>query len=116
MHKVEDLIVWQKSMQLTKEVYLLCTKISNDEKFGIISQIKRCSVSIPSNIAEGAGRNSNNEFKHFLGIANGSCYELQTQLILVKELSLIDNISEIDTLIEKYIEVQKILYSLKSKI
>lgn len=116
MHKVEDLIVWQKSMQLTKEVYLLCTKISNDEKFGIISQIKRCSVSIPSNIAEGAGRNSNNEFKHFLGIANGSCYELQTQLILVKELSLIDNISEIDTLIEKCIEVQKILFSLKSKI
>lgn len=65
MHKVEDLIVWKKSIQLAKEIYLLCAKIPTDEKFGIISQIKRCSVSIPSNIAEGAGRNSNNEFKHF---------------------------------------------------
>ncbi len=94
----------------------LCPKIPNDEKFGIISQIKRCSVSIPSNIAEGAGRNSNNEFKHFLGIANGSCYELQTQLILIKELNLTNNISEIDILIEKCIEIQKMIYAFKSKI
>lgn len=116
MHKVEDLIVWKKSIQLAKEIYLLCAKISTDEKFGIISQIKRCSVSIPSNIAEGAGRNSNNEFKHFLGIANGSCYELQTQLILIKELNLTNNILEIDILIEKCIEIQKMIYSFKSKI
>lgn len=116
MHKVEDLIVWKKSIQLAKEIYLLCAKIPTDEKFGIISQIKRCSVSIPSNIAEGAGRNSNNEFKHFLGIANGSCYELQTQLILIKELNLTNNILEIDILIEKCIEIQKMIYSFKSKI
>src|SRR5690554_5110249 len=116
MHKVEDLIVWKKSIQLAKEIYLLCAKIPTDEKFGIISQIKRCSVSIPSNIAEGAGRNSNNEFKHFLGIANGSCYELQTQLILIKELNLTINILEIDILIEKCIEIQKMIYSFKSKI
>lgn len=83
---------------------------------GLIDQIKRCSVSIPSNIAEGAGRNSNKEFKHFLGIANGSCYELQTQLILIKELNLTDNISEIDILIDKCIEIQKMIYSFKSKI
>jgi len=51
MHKVEDLIVWKKAIQLTKEVYLLSSKIPNEEKFGIISQIKRCSVSIPSNIS-----------------------------------------------------------------
>lgn|SRR5690606_6216183 len=116
MHKVEDLIVWKKSIQLAKEIYVLCSKIPNDEKFGIISQIKRCSVSIPSNIAEGAGRNSNNEFKHFLGIANGSCYELQTQLILIKELNLTNNVSEIDILIEKCVEIQKMIYSFKSKI
>lgn len=72
MHKIEDLIIWKKSIQLTKQVYLLCSEISSEEKFGFISQIRRSSVSIPSNIAEGAGRNSNNEFKHFLGIANGS--------------------------------------------
>jgi|SRR5690606_8263916 len=116
MHKIENLIVWEKAIQITKEVYLLCSKIPADEKFGIISQIKRCSVSIPSNIAEGAGRNSNKEFKHFLGIANGSCYELQTQLILIKELNLTDNISEIDILIDKCIEIQKMIYSFKSKI
>ena len=116
MHKIKDLIVWKKAIQLTKEVYLLSSKIPNDEKFGIISQIKRCSVSIPSNIAEGAGRNSNNEFKHFLGIANGSCYELQTQLILIKELNLTNEIIEIDVLIEKCIEIQKMIYSFKSKI
>lgn len=66
MHKIDDLLIWKKSIKLVKEIYLLCSDISNDEKFGIISQIKRSSISIPSNIAEGAGRNSNNEFKHFL--------------------------------------------------
>jgi four helix bundle protein len=116
MHKIEDLIIWKKSIQLTKEVYILCSEILNDEKFGLISQIKRCSVSIPSNIAEGAGRNSNNEFKHFLGIANGSCYELQTQLILLKELKLIASDSKVDELIQSCIEIQKMIYSFKSKI
>ncbi|RAV28731.1 four helix bundle protein [Sinomicrobium soli] len=116
MHKVDDLIVWKKSIQLAKEIYVLCSKIPDNEKFGIIFQIKRSSVSIPSNIAEGAGRNSNKEFKHFLGIANGSCYELQTQLILIKELNLTDSISEIDILIEQCVEIQKMIYSFKSKI
>lgn len=115
MHKIEDLLIWKKSIELVKEVYLLCSKISNDEKFGIISQIKRSSVSIPSNIAEGAGRNTNNEFKHFLGIANGSCYELQTQLILLKELNLIKEI-ETNPLINQCVEIQKMIYSLKLKI
>lgn len=89
MHKVEDLKIWNKSIELTKAVYLLVSDLPNDEKYGLSSQIKRCSVSIPSNIAEGAGRNSNKEFKHFLSIANGSTYELQTQLILLTELNLI---------------------------
>ncbi|MEZ4857945.1 MAG: four helix bundle protein [Flavobacteriaceae bacterium] len=74
MHKVEDLIIWKKSIDLTKNIYLLVSEISKDEKYGLISQIKRSAVSIPSNIAEGAGRNSTNEFKHFLGMANGSTY------------------------------------------
>jgi len=116
MHKIEDLIIWKKAIQLTKEVYLLCSEILNDEKFGLISQIKRCSVSISSNIAEGAGRNPNNEFKHFLGIANGSCYELQTQLILIKELNLIESENKVDELIHSCIEIQKMIYSFKSKI
>lgn len=116
MHKIDDLLIWKKSIELVKNIYLLCSEISNDEKFGIISQIKRSSISIPSNIAEGAGRNSNNEFKHFLGIANGSCYEVHTQLILIKELGLSNHENKIDVIITKCIEIQKMIYSLKSKI
>ena len=65
MHKVEDLKIWNKAMNLVKQVYLLVSELPNDEKFGLTSQIKRSAVSIPSNIAEGAGRNSKKEFKHF---------------------------------------------------
>ncbi len=74
-------------MNLTEEVYKAVIDFPNDEKFGLSSQIKRSAVSIPSNIAEGAGRNSKNEFKHFLAIANGSSYELQTQLILAEKFN-----------------------------
>lgn len=83
MHKVEDLKIWKKSLELVKSVYQLSSELPIDEKFGLNSQIKRSSISIPSNIAEGARRNSNKEFKHFLSISNGSTYELQTQLILL---------------------------------
>ena len=62
MHNFEKLIFWQKSIELSKEVYIVCADLPKDEKFGLISQIKRSVISIPSNIAEGAGRNNNNEF------------------------------------------------------
>lgn len=65
MHQFEKLIFWQKSIQLARNIYLACTEIPYEEKFGLISQIKRAAISIPSNIAEGAGRNSNTEFNHF---------------------------------------------------
>jgi len=89
MHKVEDLKIWKKSLELVKSVYQLSSELPTDEKFGLNIQIKRSSISIPSNIAEGAGRNSNKEFKHFLSIANGSTYELQTQLILLIDLNIV---------------------------
>jgi len=115
MHKVEDLKIWKKSMELTKAVYLLVTELPSDEKYGLISQIKRSSVSIPSNIAEGAGRNSNKEFKYFLSIANGSAYELQTQLILLTELNLITK-EKVQPVIEVCIEIQKMNYSFQRKL
>ncbi|MDO6425043.1 four helix bundle protein, partial [Saccharophagus degradans] len=77
-------------MELVEKTYLLMKLLPYDEKFGLISQIKRCSVSIPSNIAEGAGRNSKNEFKHFLSITNGSTTELETQILLTVRLNLVD--------------------------
>ncbi len=115
MHKVEDLKIWKKSIELTKSVYQLASGLPSDEKFGLKSQIKRCSVSIPSNIAEGAGRNSNKEFKYFLSIANGSSYELQTQLILLTELNLISK-EKIQPVIEVCIEIQKMNYSFQKKL
>ena len=92
MHKVNDLKIWKKSIELAKQVYILCAALPKDEKYGLVSQLKRCAISIPSNIAEGAGRNSNKELKHFLSIANGSTYELNTQLILVQEFELINEL------------------------
>jgi len=87
MHKIDDLKIWNKAIELTKSVYIICAELPSNEKFGLISQIKRSAISIPSNIAEGAGRNSTKEFVHFLSIANGSSYELETQLILLIEFN-----------------------------
>ena len=115
MHKVEDLKIWKKSIELAKAVYLLVSGLSSDEKYGLNSQINRSSISIPSNIAEGAGRNSNKEFKHFLSIANGSTYELQTQLILLTELNLISK-EKVHPVIEVFIEIQKMNYSFQQKL
>ncbi len=115
MHKIKDLKIWLKSIELTKVIYLLVSELPPDEKFGLTSQIKRSAVSIPSNIAEGAGRNSQKEFKHFLSIANGSAYELQTQLILLIELNLI-NKNKIQPVIELCIEIQKMNYSFQKRL
>lgn len=115
MHNVENLKIWQKSIDLTKSVYLLSAELPSDEKFGLTSQIKRSAISIPSNIAEGAGRNSQKEFKHFLSIANGSAYELHTQLLLTIELKLI-NKEKVQPVIELCIEIQKMNYAFQKKL
>ena len=115
MHKVEDLKVWQKSIELAKQVYKVVAELPDNEKYGLTSQIKRCTISIASNIAEGAGRNSNKEFKHFLGIANGSSYELHTQLILVYELNLIEK-NKIEDILNLLIEIQKMIYSFQKSL
>ncbi|WP_345989391.1 four helix bundle protein [Chryseobacterium sp. Chry.R1] len=115
MHNFEKLLFWQKSIQLAKEVYLVCVDLPKDEKFGLISQIKRSVVSIPSNIAEGAGRNNDREFYHFLGIANASSFELQTQLILTRELELL-SVEKVDSLISHLNEIQRMIYTFKSNL
>ncbi len=115
MNNYKDLKVWEKAMQLVELVYFLAKQLPNDEKFGLTSQIKRCSVSIPSNIAEGAGRNSKNEFRHFLSIANGSTAELETQLILILRLKLIPEI-EIDKAMKLCSEIKNINYSLQKSL
>jgi four helix bundle protein len=113
-HNFKDLKVWQMSINLTKEVYDLTSTFPTDEKWGLTSQIKRCAVSIPSNIAEGSGRNSNQDFSRFLGIALGSSYELETQLILAEKLNLIST-TDLDNISTQLISIQKIIFSLQRK-
>jgi four helix bundle protein len=112
MNKFKDLLVWQKAIDLTVTVYTLTKSFPADEKFGLISQIRRSVISIPSNIAEGAGRGTKGEFKQFLMIALGSSYELETQVILsgrliatISELSLVE-------VLDKVNEVQKMILGL----
>ena len=86
-----DLQVWQRSMELTIAIYHLTGGFPREEIFGLTSQLRRSSVSIPSNIAEGQGRSGTREFKQFLGIARGSNCELQTQLAIARALGLGDS-------------------------
>ena len=83
-----DLLVWQKSMDLTTAVYRITQTFPRDELFGLTSQLRRSALSIPSNIAEGQGRLNTREFRQFLGVARGSNCELQTQLEVARRLGL----------------------------
>jgi four helix bundle protein len=85
-----DLIAWQKAVALAKAIYQVTTQIPNTEQFGLTAQMRRAAVSIPSNIAEGHGRQSLTEYIRFLKVARGSLMELQTQLILATELQFIE--------------------------
>jgi len=103
MRNFRKLKIWEQGIEIVKEVYKLSQKLPSEEKFGLKSQITRAAVSIPSNIAEGSSRNSEVEFKRFLEIAMGSLFELETQLIIVQELNLINSeeLKNIFELIEK---------------
>ncbi len=108
----KDLIVWQKAMELVAEVYQLVKKLPKEELFALSDQIRRAAISIPSNIAEGQGRNSKKEYNHFLAIAKGSKAELETQLLLCVKIKYLEN-SEIETAINLIHEVGKMLNSLQ---
>ena len=111
MHDFKKMKVWQKTRVLAKTIYLSTANFPKEELFGLTSQIRRSSVSIVSNIAEGAGRNTDGEFSNFLGIANGSSYELDAQLLLALDLGYITE-SEADLILKELHEVQKMLYTL----
>lgn len=89
-----DLRVWQKGIGLVKEVYKITQDFPSVEMYGLSSQMRRASVSIPSNIAEGFRRRFSREQKQFLNIALGSCAELETQIVIAKELSFLDGNKE----------------------
>lgn len=87
----KDLEVWKKSMDFAEKIYKITSKFPKDENYGLISQVRRAAVSIPSNIAEGSSRNSTKEFIQFLHVANGSLSEIETQLELAFRLKYIED-------------------------
>lgn len=92
MKSYKDLEVWQKSISLVKEIYILTKLLPREEIYGLVSQMRRAAVSIPSNIAEGQPKVSGKEFLRFLEIAYGSLAELETQLIICKELGFLSSV------------------------
>lgn len=115
MHQFKELKVWQKGRVLVKEIYQAAHTFPKDELFGIVSQMRRAAVSIPTNIAEGCGRNSNKELGRFLDIANGSTFELETLVILSLDLEYLsqDKFEEFDAKLD---EVQKMIFGLKQSL
>lgn len=103
MRNFRKLDIWSQGIDLVKKIYLISEKLPSNEKFGLRSQITRAAVSVPSNIAEGASRNSEIEFKRFLEIALGSLFEVETQIIIIKELQLVseEELKEVFELLEK---------------
>lgn len=87
----KDLLVWQKGVKIVSLVYQLVKSFPPEELYALTSQLKRASVSIPSNIAEGYGRNTDKSFSHFLNISRGSLFEIETQLLIANDLGFINN-------------------------
>ncbi len=103
-----ELEVWKSSRALVKQVYLLSSSFPKEELYALTNQVKRCSVSIPSNIAEGLGRQSNKETIHFLYISKGSIYELETQLFLAFDLNYLSK-DKLDSIMEEITTCKKLL-------
>ncbi len=114
MPNYKELNVWKRSIQLTVEFYIITKSFAIDERFGLVSQMRKSAISVPSNIAEGAGRRSNKEFAHFLGIAHGSICELESQLYVSLNLEFITSI-DFNRITEQLTEIQKMLYALSIK-
>ncbi|KAF2518451.1 four helix bundle protein [Flavobacterium salilacus subsp. salilacus] len=116
MRNFRNLIIWQKSMVLVTKLYQVTKEFPKDELFGLTSQIRRCSISIPSNIAEGCGRNTDNELLRFLNISSGSLFELQTQLEIANNIhyleeavfkELYDDTREVEIMLVSFIKKVK---------
>ena len=112
MHNYKKLNVWISSISLVKNIYNLTRKFPKEEMFVLTQQLRRAAISIPSNIAEGAGRNSNAQFKNFLQISIGSCYEAETQLIISKELEYISE-EELETISKELDSIMKMNHNLQ---
>ncbi len=110
MHFFKELKIWQRAMTLAEIVYKATSNFPAEEKFGLTSQLRRCAVSVASNISEGAGRASNPQFRHFLEFSMGSCNEIQTQIELASRFGYIDKAKSEDVS-EEAVQVFKMILS-----
>jgi len=115
MHNYKELKIWSKAIDISLIVYQLVNNFPESEKFNLSSQIRRSAISIPSNIAEGAGRNSDKEFIRFLSIAKGSCYELQTQILISHKLNFITD-EDNKTINASIDEIEKMIRGFQTKL
>lgn len=106
MHNFRQLQIWKEGMTVAKSAYLLTVGLPTTEKSGLVSQISRCAISVPSNIAEGSSRSSSKEFYHFLSISLGSLFELETQLLLSVDLGFLE-VQNVEKLIIEIVQLQK---------
>lgn len=107
-HNFKNLSIWKKAMTVAKEVYLVTQPFPMEEKFGLVGQMRRSAVSIPSNIAEGCGRNSNAQLRNFLSISVGSTCELETQLYLARDLGFLTEEATLQ-IVSSVTEVRKMI-------
>lgn len=105
----KDLLIWQKGITIVRLIYQLVKSFPQEELYSLTNQLKRASVSIPSNIAEGYGRNTDKTFSHFLDISRGSLYELETQLIIAKELGFFSVESLYSEILNQIEELSKMI-------
>lgn len=115
MNRYKELKVWQKSVDLAVSLYGITQHFPNEEQYGLTSQIRRSAVSIPSNIAEGAGRNTKGEYNNFLGISYGSSCELETQLIIASRVGFLVP-ADFNHLSNEITEIQKMNYALRKSL
>ncbi|OFY60488.1 MAG: four helix bundle protein [Bacteroidetes bacterium RBG_13_42_15] len=111
----KDLIIWQRSMDLVELIYLITEDFPSKENFGLTSQMRRAAVAVPSNIAEGYGRQSTGSYSQFLSIARGSLFELETQVEICTRLKYF-NKTESEKLTSEIVEISKMISSLISKL
>ena len=113
MHRFKELEIWKRSRLFCSDVYKVTAKFPDAEKFGLTNQLRRASVSIPSNIAEGSSRHSSKDFSRFLEITLGSCYEVETQFLIASDLGFIED-SKLQSLLNELNEITKMISRFKS--
>ncbi len=115
MHNFKELKVWKAGIEISKVIFKLTKSFPPEEKYGLVTQMVRSAISIPSNIAEGCGRKSNKEFHQFLNIALGSSFELETQLIIAKEFNYV-NQESFETSCTLITDIQKMINGLQKSL